>query len=488
MIMFTTSFRNFLHDETGASTIWALVWFSIYVAMGGLAVDVTDAYRNKTILQSTADASALAATMSLPDQTDAVNQAIAYSATNMAYDVNGAVLDENEVFFGIWDRASRTFTENLTAPNAVRVITRRDDSNSNPLATNFLRILSLWGLPFDRFNIAVEAYAARILPDCLYKNGLIAGNEVRVESNNTFYQLCIHGDNQEDDPGKDFAVNISNNNDFDDTVAISIGDRDGDGTGMDDRPNLCKQNEINCDPDQWDYVDPWDVLPETEAIADITNTLLNGSVDALADFVPNYIGSEPGDLDFTSLADNIVEIVNGAEYTGDFIPGNIYRIRCSNKTNPISLPTGGVVLERIIIATDCNINASNALSIRDVIISSSNPGNKGQGELFETVHIASDADIGDGSFCDPTTGELSSDTTGQVSIYAMGSVSITSKSDVHGLLVWALGDIEMTAGGEVDGISAIAGHDVTATSNGSYSFCGGNFAALKEFYRTILVQ
>lgn len=490
--MFTTSFRNFLHDESGASTIWALVWFSIYVAMGGLAVDITDAYRNQTMLQSAADASALAAAMSLPDQTDAVNQALAYSTENMAYDVNGEVLDANEVFFGIWDPAARTFTEDLTAPNAVRVITRRDDSNGNPLAANFLRILSLWGLPFDRFNIAVDAYAARLLPDCLYKNGLIAGNEVRVESNNTFYQICIHGDNQVDDPGKDFAVNISNQNEFDETVDITVGDADiaadGSGTGMDDRKNLCKQNDLACDPDQWSYTPEWGVLPEIDAIEGITATLLKGSLADLAGYVPAYIGNEPGDTNTLSLADNIIDIANGAEYTGEFLPGNIYRIRCSDKTNPIQLPTDGVALERVVIATDCNINASNALSIRDVIIASSALGNKGQGYLDTTVHIASDAVIGAGSFCDPTTGEISTDTTGQVSIYAMGSVSVAAKGDVNGLLVWTMGDYEMTAGGEVGGIAAVAGHDITATSNGSYSFCGGQFAALKEFYRTVLVQ
>jgi Flp pilus assembly protein TadG len=55
-----TSFRSFLRDESGSYTIWSLIWFSLYVAIGGLAVDMTDAYRNQTLLQSTADASALA--------------------------------------------------------------------------------------------------------------------------------------------------------------------------------------------------------------------------------------------------------------------------------------------------------------------------------------------------------------------------------------------------------------------------------------------
>jgi len=57
IVVLSKSFHKFLRDESGGYTIWSLIWFSLYVAMGGLAVDVTDAYRNQTMLQSTADAS-----------------------------------------------------------------------------------------------------------------------------------------------------------------------------------------------------------------------------------------------------------------------------------------------------------------------------------------------------------------------------------------------------------------------------------------------
>ena len=77
--MLSKSFHKFLRDERGAYTIWSLIWFSLYVAMGGLAVDMTDAYRNQTLLQSTADASALAGGMSLPDQPDAPAQSLGHS-------------------------------------------------------------------------------------------------------------------------------------------------------------------------------------------------------------------------------------------------------------------------------------------------------------------------------------------------------------------------------------------------------------------------
>ena len=80
--MFSTSFRSFLRDESGAYTIWSLIWFSLYVAMGGMAVDLTDAYRNQTLLQSTADASALAGVMSLPDDAPKRRKAASLNGIN----------------------------------------------------------------------------------------------------------------------------------------------------------------------------------------------------------------------------------------------------------------------------------------------------------------------------------------------------------------------------------------------------------------------
>ncbi len=184
--MLSTRFHKFLRDERGAYTIWSLIWFSLYVAMGGLAVDMTDAYRNQTLLQSTADASALAGAMSLPIEAEVKAQAVAYSADNMDPAINGNVLKDAEVILGNWISSTRTFTPGTADPDAVRVITRRDDANNNPLATNFLRILGLWGLPMDRWNISVEAVAVRYVPKCLLENAFVAGNRVDVTSNDVY--------------------------------------------------------------------------------------------------------------------------------------------------------------------------------------------------------------------------------------------------------------------------------------------------------------
>jgi Flp pilus assembly protein TadG len=172
--MSSTNVRRFIRDESGGYTIWSLIWFSLYVAMGGLAVDVTDAYRVRTQLQSTADAAALAGVMSLPDATEAVAQAVEFAQGNMVLSTNGNVLVPEDVHVGHWDKALQRFTENAKPLNAVHVITRRSDQNLNPLATNFLRILSIWGIPLDRWNINTEAVAIRSVPPCLMKNGMVA--------------------------------------------------------------------------------------------------------------------------------------------------------------------------------------------------------------------------------------------------------------------------------------------------------------------------
>ena len=280
--MLSKRFDRFLRDESGTYTIWSLIWFSLYVAMGGLAVDMTDAYRNQTLLQSTADASALAGAMSLPDQDDAVVQALIYSSDNMDPAINGNVLNGAEVFLGNWDFDTKTFTPSTTAPDAVRVITRRDDVNNNPVATNFLRILSLWGLPIDSWNISVEAVATKYIPECLLGNSLVAGNKVDVTSNNILENVCIHGQNLIEDPAHNYAVEIQNGGTIGEGVEISMPYPED----MIDRPTICS-NEGLCTDNVEDTVVHGDMMP-TDAF--LVGEMITGMLDETA---TDYL---PGDL------------------------------------------------------------------------------------------------------------------------------------------------------------------------------------------------
>jgi len=188
-MMSCDSLNRFISDERGSYTLWSLVWFILFVAFGGLAVDVTDAYRNQTQLQATADAAALAAIMSVEKVgEDPVAEANYYSAANMDTSVNGDVLADQDITFGTWEFSTRTFTPNAvpvvggTAVNAVYVTTRRSVANSNPVAMNFLRILSLAGLD-PIWNVNAETIAIGAVSGC-HNNGLIAGNVLTQTSQN----------------------------------------------------------------------------------------------------------------------------------------------------------------------------------------------------------------------------------------------------------------------------------------------------------------
>ncbi len=190
--MLNESLDRFLRDERGGYTIWGLTWFMLCVGIGGLAVDITDAYRNQTLLQATADAAALAGILSpLNDEAEVDFQATNYAAFNMSTAVNGIVLTNTDVDIGTWNFTTQEFTLGGADPNAVRTRTRRDATNGNPVATNFLRIVGL-----QNWNVNAEAIAA-IGIDWCFENGIIAGENLDVKPHTNFIdEICLIGHEQ----------------------------------------------------------------------------------------------------------------------------------------------------------------------------------------------------------------------------------------------------------------------------------------------------
>ena len=453
-VVFGTGFHKFLRDESGGYTIWSLIWFSLYVAMGGLAVDVTDAYRNQTLLQSTADAAALAGVMSLPIKDDVEAQALNYAANNMTPAINGWVLKASDVTLGNWDSTTGKFIPGETAPDAVRVVTQRSDENLNPLATNFLRILGLWGLPFDRWNIRTEAVALRYIPNCV-RDGFIARNQVDFNGNNFFFnEICIHGQNMDDDPGLNYAVDIGMGNEFESTVQVSMPDL----TDLNGKPNVCTNNYGLCEPGVLVAGDLW-----PKDIDDL-DTIIAGLQNA----DPDYVLSAVFETDTATGASlNPTVLTRDENFEGPYLPYHIYDVNCSNGKKTLNLPTG-VLIENVVIVADCKIKASSGVMLVGVVLASSAVGN-GQDPLNQnSIDLSSDAQIGTSAFCD--------DNSGQVHIYAAASVHVAAGPTVYGLRAVVGGNFHLTANNDVNGISVQAGNNITSTANGEFGFCGGVFA------------
>jgi hypothetical protein len=113
----------------------------------------------RTTLSAAADAAALAGAGALAQSyqaNDVKPVAVEYGLANVPAHY-GAVLDESTVLLGTWDPETRTFAPTTSAPNAVRVIVRRDERQSNAVPFFFGRIFGLTASEVRAEAVAVGA-------------------------------------------------------------------------------------------------------------------------------------------------------------------------------------------------------------------------------------------------------------------------------------------------------------------------------------------
>ena len=466
--------QRFLNDERGGYTIWSLLWFMLYVAIGGLTVDATDAFNKQTMLQSTADAAALAGAMSLGvvGEDPVTEAAIPYARANMSRDIHGNVLVEPDVRIGIWDSATETFTEvpgydpasPVDTVNAVQAITRRSNDNANPLAMNFLRILALVGVT-PEWNIGTMAVAIRYKPECfLNTNSLVAGNKVDVTSNNDFYDVCIHGQNMLLDTGEDLGFDIQNNGTVGDDVEISVPGEDD----ADSKPYVCS-NDGYCDQGKILYDDQ--IPLEALAVGDTIAQTLDPDSPYLVDDVygTNAFG-EPVSPDYVEIdlssdcgGTLCVPVSSGSyELVAPLDPDTVYEIKCASPEDQLVLPSPDVqpILQDVAVISECRLQGQSNMDLRGVTLASSAVLGSGPSKPFDkaTIHFPSGTSFG-ASDCDPT---------GNVWIYSASSVHISAAASFYGTKIIARGDVEMTANEEVAQLTVWAGEDIRLTANADF--------------------
>ena len=439
----TKSFQSFLTDDQGGGTIMGLFWFILFVGICGLAVDTTDGFRNRTMLQATADASALAGVIDLPNEAAAVTSAVNYSVENMEAESYGDVLIPEDVSVGTWNHATRLFVPNGVAPDAVLVRLHQTAANANPVPVNFLRIVGLMS-----WDVNVVAVAQRFIPDCI-RNGLIANGLVDISSNNGFVnRICIHG--QE-------GVAMSSNNYYEPGVSVSMPDMDEmltmPASGMDSNtglPDALRERSLKSRlvPHVGEYMD--DLLTRQDYVT------------------PSYVAASAS------------VIVKDEKWNfSDLQPGNIYHIQCaSNKT--VGIP-GGKILTNVVIIADCNISVGSNVTMIDVVIGSRSEGNPGNGNGSDnggsnsgagganiehaTINFSSNVNLGLPDNCAPGGG---------VQVFSNASVAFSSSMTMNGVQVIAKGDVDLGARDQgINGVNIHAGLDITLTSNNMFGLCSG---------------
>ena len=437
--MLRVRIHQFANNEAGAGTIMGLLWFMLLVGITGMAVDITDGLRNRTMLQATADAAALAGAIDLPDQAAVVATAVAYAAENMGEDVNGSVLDPDDVLVGLWDPATQSLDTTSAFPDAVMVTVRRSAENDNAVPVNFLRIIGL-----QTWNVIAQAVAQRFIPDCL-RDGLIAREIVDMTSGNGFVnEICIHGEQ---------GVTIRSGNYFETGVNVSMPSM-----SMLELPASGMDSNIGLPPAlRENYLDPRMVNHVDKIMLDM--------IGRTSSVMPNY-----------THADQPVFEVDEKFDLSTALPGRIYHVLC--KPNKVARIPNNSVVQNVVIIAECEIHIGAGATVIGSVIASRSGGN---GKIDKAnIVIAANVQLGLPDNCTPGGG---------VQLFSNATIHTAASTSIDGVQMVAKGDIKLGARDMgVNGISAQSGGTITLTSNNMFGLCSGGVGGLftVPYYRLVL--
>ncbi len=193
-------FGAFHRDERGAVTLWMTFWMFAFLLFGSIAVDTSQAWRIKAMLQAAADAAAFGGAITLGGSTrhqslegfetgDPTDVALMMAQRNLPPEAMGTVLKREDVELGIWDPNRRAFVPGQKPHNAVRVTLRRAEANGNAEPTFLAGIVG-----HDAWDIEVQS-VARIFPsrraECI--NPIITARaRVNFLARDAWLGICVH--------------------------------------------------------------------------------------------------------------------------------------------------------------------------------------------------------------------------------------------------------------------------------------------------------
>jgi Flp pilus assembly protein TadG len=485
------SCRDFLSNEHGAMTAFAMFGILTCCMVAGLAVDVVNLHRQKEDLTIATDAAAQAGIIALAQkktEADVKAAALAAAEQNSPTSLVGkTTLGASDVQLVRFDPQTRTLVPGT--PNAVKVTLHRDQAVENPVRTGFLRIAG-----FDQFEFQVESVAYFGQPkNCSSSDGIYAKGEITLTSGNEIGPTyCVHSQT---------SVWMPQQNTF----------LDGSGVSMPDL-SACKGKCIDsANPGIEDakFEQNLNLTPVAEHITVVRTAMLASSSALKAEFFANK-----------SLASNLTPLVDAkimntaaskklvkgsvvdltaAQYNdlmvlsvGKLPSGLVYNVDCKDRGNgpASSISIGGSVdrknstlpssaietVSEIALITDCafdvgshaRIDASLAISTK---ISSSSVLNADEGAV-----------VGDPlKNCDLSR---------KVYVMTMSGVSVNANFTASNVALMVNGDINVAASSsssdtEHKGTSFHAEGSIQIPSNHIFNSCAEDGSGLMPSMKTI---
>ncbi len=455
MARLTSRVLRFAADEEGGMAVGGVIFTMTFLAIGGLAVDMSNAVNQRTHLQLAADAAAhtalyvrnftLTATPS-----DAITAAVSMAERNMPDPLYGDVVNPRDVEFGTWNRATRTFTPDPNSRTAVRVETHRDEAGGNEVVTYLLRIIG-----FDSWNVRTSSVFETYVPDCL-REGFVAEDMVDIQSNNSYFNgFCIHSND---------VVSLNSNNFFEAGTVVSMPDSDRlDMPASGAVTNIGLTQALRYGAMQIRLINALREVPAspfaTGSAAMWTYIQLatrNGQLDYLTGTprTINIVNGRPGP---SGAASNTVQAGRDLLDRNQVLalrPNAVNYVYCSSTSTQLQIRQP---LTNLVMITNCQINF--------------NSGGALENGLIATLHTSASSISGSS---DTRIGRIDNCAAGGgAQLISLGGMSFAAGVAIHGGQLIALREIEFAANGQgLRGTSIISGDTVSGTSNMEMGLCG----------------
>ncbi|MBN8632182.1 MAG: Tad domain-containing protein [Rhodobacterales bacterium] len=436
-------------------TAGGLIFTTIILAVGGLAVDVSNAINQRAQLQLTADATAHDAlyerNLTLTATADTAKAtALALGDFNMPGAVYGRVLTTADIQFGTWDRTTRHFTPDENSRTAVRVLTHRDAAGGNEVTTYLLKFAG-----YDSWDVRTDSVFETYVPDCL-REGFVAENMVDIQSNNAYLNgFCIHSND---------IVSLNSNNYFEEGTIVSMPDRsrlDMPASGL--RSNEGLQEALRYGAIQIRLIN---------ALRKVPSAPFATGIAAMWNYI--QLATRDGQLSYVTGTPRQITIVNGrpraATAGADRIEagrdlkdrdGNlalranaVNYLYCSSTSTQLQI---GEVLSNMVLITNCQINFARDGVLENGLIATLHTGNS-------SISGVSTSRIGRADNCADGGG---------AQLVSLGGMRFAAGISINGGQLIALKEIAFAANGDgLHGTSIISGDTVSGTSNMRMGLCG----------------
>lgn len=415
---------SFMRGQDGSVTIFGLLVIFAMLIIGGLALDVANAYRVRTHITVAADSAAHAALVVRETQSEgeAKQMALIVADSSLRPAHFGEAIRAEDITFGHWDKASLTFTPDSGSRAAVMVNAARLQQRNNAVGTYFLRFIGM-----DFLNVRRSSVFTTYRPTC-FREGFVADGVVNTTTGNLYKSgFCIHSNT---------AVAFNTGNTFERGTIVSMPDKRNvilPSSGLDSNTGL--QEALR---DGSYHI----------RILQRIKSVIEGVRDPSSPHFRSWIASGASEINL-SPRDKLDR--------SKFVRGRIHTIWCSSSGQAARLPAG-TILNEVVIVTNCLLRFGENVGLEDVTIVSTNSAAK-------SFSGASGIRLGKNDNCAPGGG---------AQLVTMGGIEFPQYLKMFGSQMLAKGDVSFTSDANgFQGASIIAGGRIDGTTDSVMGFCDG---------------